>query len=337
MNRISKYYFDQSGKHIRPLIVLLVSQATNLAPKKQYPSSPSNSSSQTYEYIDTPVSPPLFQDNIVSSSTNYSIKPDTHILPTQRRLAEITEMIHTASLLHDDVIDNSDTRRNIPSVNAQFGNKMAILAGDYLLARASVALARLRNVEVVELLATVIANLVEGEFMQLKNTDKNQMSTFEYYIEKTYMKTASLIAKSCRAATVLGGCSDEVAQIAYDYGKNLGLAFQLVDDMLDFTVSSDEFGKPVGADLQLGLATAPVLYAAEEYPELRRMIERRFKNEGDVERAREMVHASNGLSYTRNLASSHCQKAINAIMQLPPSQARDALVQLTSKVLDRTK
>ena len=168
------------------------------------------------------------------------------ILPTQKRLAEITEMIHTASLLHDDVIDVSDVRRAQPSANAEFGNKMAILAGDFLLARASIALARLRNVEVVELLATVISNLVEGEFMQLRNSaidgDKGWLANvlgtrasrndevnarFEYYMEKTYLKTASLIAKSCRAAAVLGGCTAEVAEAAYNYGKNLGLAFQV--------------------------------------------------------------------------------------------------------------
>lgn len=162
-------------------------------------------------------------------------------------------MIHTASLLHDDVIDVSMTRRSQASANAEFGNKMAILAGDFLLARASVALARLRNVEVVELLATVISNLVEGEFMQLSNSGRasaaaavptasskdNVLSTdpddimvesesrFQYYLDKTYLKTASLIAKSSRAAAVLGGCSEEVNDLAYSYGRNIGLAFQV--------------------------------------------------------------------------------------------------------------
>jgi hexaprenyl-diphosphate synthase len=155
-------------------------------------------------------------------------------------------MIHTASLLHDDVIDTSLTRRNASTANAEFGNKMAILAGDFLLARASVALARLRNLQVVELLATVISNLVEGEFMQLRNSSLSSSykwseegwlppgavitkdtQRFEYYMEKTYMKTASLIAKSCRAATVLGGCSQEICDASYIYGRNLGLAFQV--------------------------------------------------------------------------------------------------------------
>lgn len=139
-------------------------------------------------------------------------------------------MIHTASLLHDDVIDESDSRRNQPSANAKHGNKMAILAGDFLLARASVALARLHCFESVELIAEVIANLVEGEFMQLRHTagdTRRGVHALDYYINKTYMKTASLIAKSSRASVVLGGASKEISDAAYNYGKNLGIAFQV--------------------------------------------------------------------------------------------------------------
>ncbi|KAG0253976.1 coq1 putative hexaprenyl diphosphate synthase, partial [Linnemannia exigua] len=111
----------------------------------------------------------------------------------------------------------------------------------------------------------------------------------------------------------------------------------LVDDMLDFTVSSDEFGKPAGADLKLGLATAPVLFAWEEYPELGKLIKRNFDQEGDVELAWDLVLKSQGLAQTRKLAQSHCQKAISALSQLPDSQAKTALIQLTEKVLDRKK
>ena len=159
------------------------------------------------------------------------------ILPTQRRLASITEMIHVASLLHDDVIDSADTRRNNPSAPSAFGNKLSILSGDFLLGRASVALARLGSREVVELLATVIANLVEGEVMQLKAThepeDRPTKRGFEEYMRKTYLKTASLMAKSARAAVILGGCGtvegegEWVKDVAYGYGRNLGIAFQV--------------------------------------------------------------------------------------------------------------
>jgi hexaprenyl-diphosphate synthase len=179
-------------------------------------------------------SPPMLARPIEPLATS----PDASsplILPTQRRLASITEMIHVASLLHDDVIDASPLRRGQPSAANAFGNKLSILAGDFLLGRASVALARLGSREVVELLATVIANLVEGEVMQLKATSEPETAPspkgFEDYMRKTYLKTASLMAKSARAAVILGGSGrnegDWVKEVAYGYGRNLGIAFQV--------------------------------------------------------------------------------------------------------------
>ncbi|CAO3588921.1 unnamed protein product [Absidia cylindrospora] len=222
---------------------------------------------------------------------------------------------------------------------------MAVLGGDFLLARASLALARLRNGECMEIMATCIANLVEGEFLQLKNTASDhddgkqqpaeKKSTFDHYMDKTYMKTGSLIAQSCKASAVLGGCDDRVKTLAFEFGKHLGLAFQLIDDMLDFTVSAADLGKPAGADLKLGLATAPVLFAWEEYPELEDLIKRKFNKKGDAEKARRLVYQSNGLKRTMSLAEKHCQLAIDAIQQLPPSDAQAALIQLTKKSLTR--
>jgi hexaprenyl-diphosphate synthase len=293
LDTVAKYYTQSEGKHVRPLIVLLMSRATSLAPRSPRPDlySPTN--------IDEEISPATVLSDVNPSSpttnplshTSTSYSPsDSDILPTQRRLAEITELIHTASLLHDDVIDHSEARRGSPSANVAFGNKMAVLAGDFLLGRASVALARLRDPEVTELLATVIANLVEGEFMQLKNTamdEKNPVwteETISYYLQKTYLKSASLISKSCRAAALLGGSDAVTVESAYAYGKNLGLAFQLVDDMLDYTITEKELGKPAGADLELGLATAPLLFAWKGNQELGALVGRKFVEEGDVAR-----------------------------------------------------
>ncbi|KAL0083702.1 Solanesyl pyrophosphate synthase [Phycomyces blakesleeanus] len=343
LDTVAKHYFSGEGKYVRPLLVLLVAQATSIAPKQ-----PEWVHSQDYQSIDTPISHNL--ENITSKDTfdrgiHYTpsmTNQGCSILPTQRRLAEISEMIHTASLLHDDVIDASETRRNLPSANASFGNKMAVLGGDFLLARASIALARLRNAECTELMATCIANLVEGEFMQLKNTqdgktagEKGKRNTFDYYMEKTYMKTGSLIAQSCKASAVLGGSTHEVSDIVYNFGRHLGLAFQLIDDMLDFTVSAADLGKPAGADLKLGLATAPVLFAWEEFPALEPLIKRKFSEEGDEEQARLYVYQSDGLKKTLGLAEKHCQLAIDSLNQLPPSDARSALIQLTQKLLTR--
>ncbi|KAI9299980.1 isoprenoid synthase domain-containing protein [Cunninghamella echinulata] len=364
LNTVAKHYFSGQGKHIRPLLVLLIAQATSVTTTATNNNNNnndnklgnSNNSQPDFKSIDTPISHGLvniIQHGFFNQQQHYTpnITSGCTILPTQRRLAEITEMIHTASLLHDDVIDASLTRRNLPSANASFGNKMAVLGGDFLLARASVALARLRNPECIEIMATCIANLVEGEFLQLKNTSsssnnnnqhhqgerkKNEhQSTFDHYMEKTYMKTGSLIAQSCKASAVLGGCQEHVKNIAFAYGRHLGLAFQLIDDMLDFTVSAADLGKPAGADLKLGLATAPVLFAWEEYPELEILIKRKFNKEGDAEKARQLVYSSNGLKRTLALATEHCDLAIEAIQQLPPSDAQQALIQLATKSLTR--
>jgi hexaprenyl-diphosphate synthase len=287
LDTVAKYYTQSEGKHVRPLLVLLMSQATAVHPETK-------SSMVTASIIDTPITSPIIlsDHNPTSHPVSTPSTPPlaSDILPSQRRLAEITELIHTASLLHDDVIDTSTTRRSAPSANIAFGNKMAVLAGDFLLGRASVALARLRDAEVIELLATVIANLVEGEFMQLKNTAQDETNplwsedTISYYLQKTYLKSASLISKSCRAAALLGQCSPAVVEAAYAYGRNLGLAFQLVDDMLDYTISGEELGKPAGADLELGLATAPLLFAWKDIPELGALVGRKFSQEGDVQR-----------------------------------------------------
>lgn len=299
LDTVAKYYTQSEGKHVRPLLVLLMSQATAKFPSR----SKSDEHFRAPGDLDVPISSPHILDDTnpghrrdSASYQSINISPsENEILPSQRRLAEITELIHTASLLHDDVIDHSMIRRSQPSANIVFGNKMAVLAGDFLLGRASVALARLRNPEVVELLATVIANLVEGEFMQLKNTTVDQVEpqwreeNLSYYIQKTYLKSASLISKSCRAAAILGQVDPEVADAAYAYGRNLGLAFQLVDDMLDYSVSGSVLGKPAGADLELGLATAPLLFAWKDRPELGQLIGRKFAGPGDVQKVRQVM------------------------------------------------
>jgi hexaprenyl-diphosphate synthase len=290
LDRVAKYYTKAEGKQIRPLIVLLMARATSICPKAPRAAAP-----QTAQGINTNISPLDILADVNPSSPLLMSEPepaesDIEILPSQRRLAEITELIHTSSLLHDDVIDHSVSRRGSPSANLEFGNKMTVLAGDFLLGRASVALARLRHAEVIELLATVIANLVEGEFMQLQNTAQDEKKpvyseeALTYYLQKTYLKTASLISKSCRASAILGGADAATVDAAYEYGKNLGLAFQLVDDMLDYTRSEEELGKPAGADLELGLATAPLLYAWKANPELGALVGRKFEQEGDVAR-----------------------------------------------------
>ncbi|KAF6720553.1 Decaprenyl-diphosphate synthase subunit 1 [Oryzias melastigma] len=258
------------------------------------------------------------------------------LLPGQRAIAMITEMIHTASLVHDDVIDGSDARRGKQSLNQVWGEKKAILAGDFILSAASMALARIGNITVVKVLSQVIEDLVRGEFMQL-GSKENENERFKHYLEKTFKKTASLIANSCKAVSILVNSDPEVQEIAYQYGKNVGIAFQLVDDVLDFTSGAEQLGKPSAADLKLGLATGPVLFACQQFPELHAMIMRRFSSKGDVDRAWQYVLKSDGVQQTTFLARRYCQEAIRQVSLLRPSPERDALIRLTELVLSRDK
>lgn len=150
-------------------------------------------------------------------------------------------MIHTASLMHDDVIDEADTRRGRPSVNKVFGGKMAVLAGDFLLARSSVSLARLRNLEAVELMSTSIEHLVKGEVMQMKNADaRDDITPFEYYLRKNYYKTGSLMSNSCKAALVLGKHDERICDLGFAFGRHIGLAFQVIQRSCPLRWSSHE-------------------------------------------------------------------------------------------------
>lgn len=234
-----------------------------------------------------------------------------------------------------------------------------------MLGRASAALSRLGESEVVELISCVVANLVEGEVMQMRQTiaaelglsneeeksftgaesastvvgsSRVSQEVWNIYLKKTFLKTASLMAKSVRASVVLGGAQEgEIwKEVAYAYGRNLGIAFQLVDDILDYEAGEGTLGKPGGADLRLGLATGPALFAWEEHPAMGPLIGRKFEREGDAELAHDLVRRSSGVERTRDLARAHADKAREVLHLLPPSDARRALEVLTERVIKRT-
>ncbi|BAF20276.1 solanesyl-diphosphate synthase 1, mitochondrial [Oryza sativa Japonica Group] len=260
----------------------------------------------------------------------------------QQNIAEITEMIHVASLLHDDVLDDADTRRGVSSLNCIMGNKLSVLAGDFLLSRACVALAALGNTEVVSLMATAVEHLVTGETMQI-STSREQRRSMDYYLQKTYYKTASLISNSCKAVAILAGHTADVSMLAYEYGRNLGLAFQLIDDVLDFTGTSASLGKGSLTDIRHGIITAPMLYAMEEFPQLHEVVDRGFDNPANVELALDYLQKSRGIEKTKELAREHANRAIKAIEALPDSDDEDvltsrrALIDITERVITRTK
>ncbi len=259
---------------------------------------------------------------------------DRDITTRHRRLAEITEMIHTASLIHDDVVDEAQIRRNVPTVNSLFDNRIAVLAGDFLFAQSSWYLANLDNLAVVKLLSEVIRDFAEGEIQQRLNRFHPNLS-FEAYLEKSYYKTASLIANSTKAAALLSDVEDYVAENLYDYGRNIGLAFQIVDDILDFTASTEILGKPAGSDLIEGNLTAPVLYALEEQPYLATLIQREFSQDGDLEKALSLIGESRGIERSRELAYHYSQIAMETLSCLEPSESARALRELADYVISR--
>ena len=255
------------------------------------------------------------------------------ITDRQRRLAEITEMIHTASLVHDDVLDDCDTRRGKETIHTLYGARVAILAGDFLFAQSSWFLANLDNLEVIKLISQVIADFADGEISQagaLFNCDL----TLDEYLEKSHNKTASLIAASCKSASVFSDCDESVKNDMYEYGKHLGLAFQVVDDILDFTQSEEQLGKPQGQDLASGNLTAPTIYALRAVPELRDIIEGQFENEGDLQKAIDIVN-THGIAEARKLAKREGDIALAALRQLPDSDAKRSLVGMVGYVLER--
>jgi geranyl diphosphate synthase len=257
-------------------------------------------------------------------------------------VAEIAETIHVASLLHDDVIDDASTRRGVLSLNASVGNKLAILAGDFLLARASVTLASLRDHEVTELMSRVLENLVSGEVMQM-TAGEEALGSLDHYMTKTFCKTASLMANSARCVAIVAGAPPAARDAAWEYGRHLGLAFQIVDDILDITGSSSVLGKPALNDMRAGIATAPVLLAAREQPALLPLIRRKFKGAGDVAAAVELVAAGSGVAAARALAAEHAAIAAAQVRALQPAACAhaqlcsEALVSITQRVLTRSK
>ena len=263
-----------------------------------------------------------------------AISPDFSLTTKHKRLAEITEMIHTASLVHDDVVDEASTRRGVETVHSRFNTRVAVLAGDFLFAQASWHLANLDNVKVVKLLSRVIMDLAEGEIKQnLNRFDSGQ--TFSKYINKSYCKTASLIANSTKAAGVLSNLEDDKLDCLYEFGKNIGLAFQVVDDILDFTGNDKQLGKPAVSDLASGYLTAPVLYALEENKNLSVLINRELVEKEDLNNALNIVMNSQAIQRSRKLAEDFAISSNEAISWLPDSEYKRALLSLPEFVLSR--
>ncbi|KAE8649251.1 solanesyl diphosphate synthase 1, chloroplastic [Cucumis sativus] len=251
-----------------------------------------------------------------------------------RRLAEIIEMIHTASLIHDDVLDDSDMRRGKETLHQLYGTRVAVLAGDFMFAQSSWCLANLENLEVIKLISQVIKDFASGEIKQASSLFDCEVELEEYLI-KSYYKTASLIAASTKGASIFSGVDRDTTEKMYEYGKNLGLSFQIVDDILDFTQSTKQLGKPAGTDLAKGNLTAPVIFALEREPKLKDIIESEFSEAGSLEEAIHLVKSSGGIERAMELARQKADLAIQNLQCLPPSAFRFALEDMVTFNLER--
>ncbi|XP_022142816.1 probable solanesyl-diphosphate synthase 3, chloroplastic [Momordica charantia] len=251
-----------------------------------------------------------------------------------RRLAEIIEMIHTASLIHDDVLDDSDMRRGKETLHQLYGTRVAVLAGDFMFAQSSWCLANLENLEVIKLISQVIKDFASGEIKQASSLFDCEVELEEYLI-KSYYKTASLIAASTKGAAIFSGVDRDTTEKVYEYGKNLGLSFQIVDDILDFTQSTKQLGKPAGSDLAKGNLTAPVIFALEREPKLRDIIESEFSEPGSLDEAISLVKSSGGIERAQELAKQKADVAIQNLQCLPQSAFRFALEDMVMFNLER--
>ncbi|CAD5110941.1 DgyrCDS298 [Dimorphilus gyrociliatus] len=252
----------------------------------------------------------------------------------QKTIAMIAEVIHTASLVHDDIVDNAELRRKKPSSHLVFGDTLTTFVADYMISVSSQLLARLRNPRVIKLLSQAMNDIVRGELSQQKQ-GANLKEQFSLYMDKTFAKTASLTTNACAAVAVLAKCNDQLVENARNIGKHVGLAYQLVDDLLDLVSTEEKLGKPAVADMKLGLATAPALLAARDSAKLQVIIQRRYSQDGDIENALELIEKYDGIQKTRDLAKEHTLKAIENARQLPNIVFAEALHLFIERLLGR--
>jgi octaprenyl-diphosphate synthase len=256
------------------------------------------------------------------------------------RLATVMEMLHTATLVHDDIIDNASLRRNRPSVNVRFGNHTAVLMGDWLYMSAFESSLRERSLEILDILTRLTRMMTEGELIQLTHLGNSHLSEEEYF-DILRRKTAYLFSACCEIGAIQGDTNIERRVALRDYGLNLGIAFQLVDDLLDFTANSLELGKSVGADLIEGKLTLPLILLREKdrtvKPVLEDVMYRGDYPEGTQEKIAAKLDGSGVLRETRNRAIDYAQNAIKNLEVLPETRYRSALEAIPSFIVDRTK
>lgn len=259
--------------------------------------------------------------------------------PERFELAAVVEFIHTATLLHDDVVDESSLRRGRATANAIFGNAASVLVGDFLYSRAFQMMVGVNRMRVLQVLADATNTIAEGEVMQLMNMHDPDL-TVEDYLQVIRFKTAKLFEASARLGAVLGGAEPALEEACADYGRSLGTAFQIVDDLLDYDGSAEEMGKNVGDDLREGKATLPLLLALERGRAEEKALIRQAIEQGEVQRLPDVlgiVQRTGALAATRAAAEQQATLAREALARLPGSRAREALLDLCVRSVHRSR
>lgn len=256
------------------------------------------------------------------------------------RLATVMEMLHTATLVHDDIIDNAETRRNRTSVNARFGNQTAVLMGDWLYMSAFETSLQERSLEILDILTTLTRKMTEGELIQLTTLGKVDITETEYF-DILRRKTAYLFSACCEIGGILGNTEKKEQMALRDYGMNLGIAFQLADDWLDFTADEEVLGKASGADLLEGKVTLPLLLLLKKEPSVYADLER-IMHDGNYQNvSRESLLSKleeHGLlEETRRRAFSFAEKAKKCLEVLSVSKYREALEEIPTYMIERNK
>jgi octaprenyl-diphosphate synthase len=255
------------------------------------------------------------------------------------RLGGVVEIIHTATLVHDDIIDEAKTRRGRPAANTQWGNSKCVLAGDWLYMQAFKIAVQERNFQILDLLIDLTQQMVEGELLQMEKLGK--CITLEEHFDLIFRKTACLFSVSMRLGAILGKASEEQESRLGEYGRNLGLAFQIVDDVLDLTASAEVLGKPVASDLREGKVTMAVIHALQHCtPAERKLVETVLEERAFLsvqhEQILTMLNNCGSIEYAYAEASKYAEAARNAICSFADSEVKRALLAILDFVVERS-
>jgi len=258
-------------------------------------------------------------------------------------MATAVELMHAATLIHDDAIDKSSIRRGRPTINKLWGEEQAVLLGDYLFAKAGETVTETQNVPVIRLFSQTLETITSGELNQAVNAF-NLEQTRQQYLRRISGKTASLFSLATESGVILSQAPKKVVKALKEYGDNLGIAFQIVDDILDFVGTEEEMGKPIGSDLAQGTLTLPAMLILELYPEdnlIKELFNNRYMPDEDrqayIKRVIELVVNSPIVEQCYATASDYCAKASQSLKELPDNASHRALLELADYVIDRKR